>query len=280
MQCDFCENKAVIKHPNRCKTCFVDLFEKHVLDTIKRFNLVKDGERICVAASGGKDSLALLEILSRHYEVDALCVDEGIAGYRDTTIDDLKQFCKERNINLKIVSFADLGAQRLDQQNPDHPCSVCGVLRRKALLDYTTDYDLIATGHNLDDEAQSIMMNLLRNQKQLLARLGPRTSPRDGIAARIKPFYTTPEKEVRAYCLLKNITTNFSECPNVVKSFRWQVGENLNQLERERPGAKRNIVEHFLKTHHEDKSNTTICKRCGGPSSRDLCRACRLVVVN
>ncbi len=283
MQCSTCNEKAVITHPARCKTCFIHGFEERVWNTIERFSLIRPEERICVAASGGKDSLALLEILHTRYDVHALCVDEGIAGYRDQTIDDLKTFCEQRSIPLKLVSFADLGAQRLDAQNPDHPCSVCGVLRRKALMDYSQGYDVIATGHNLDDEAQSILMNLLRNQTHLLERLGPRTPAQEGIAARIKPFYTTPEREVRAYCLLKGITTNFSECPNVVKSFRWKVGEALNDMEVGRPGAKLAIVENFLKKYYRPQqaiASSQTCTRCAGPSSHELCRACRLIVVN
>lgn len=283
MQCGQCEQKAVINYPPRCKEHFIEHFEARTWETIERFALIKNEEKICVAASGGKDSLALLYILNKRYKVDALSVDEGIAGYRDQTLDDLKVFCAKHDIPLRIVSFEDLGAQRLDAQNPAHPCSVCGVLRRKALMDYSAGYDVIATGHNLDDEAQSILMNLLRNQTHLLERLGPRTPAQEGIAARIKPFYTTPEREVRAYCLLKGITTNFSECPNVVKSFRWKVGEALNDLEKDRPGAKLSIVETFLDKHytpHTTSHSSDTCTRCGGPSSHALCRACKLIVVN
>lgn len=266
-----------MSNPARCKTHFIEQFEKRAWETIERFDLIQEGERICVAASGGKDSLALLHILSKKYAVDALSVDEGIPGYRDSTLDDLREYCADNRVNLRIVSFEDLGAEPLYKQNPAHPCSACGVLRRKALLDYTIEYDLVATGHNLDDEAQSIMMNLLRNQQHLLARLGPRTAARDGVAARIKPFYLTPEKEIRAYCILQGITSNFSECPNIVKSFRWQVQEALNTLEREQPGSKLNIVEEFLsRTYTEEESNLR-CQECGGPSSSSLCRACQII---
>lgn len=275
MKCTQCEEKAVISQPPRCKKHFLEGFEQQAEETIKRFNLIQEGERICVAASGGKDSLALLEILHARYDVEALCVDEGIAGYRDQTISDLRDYCAKRNIPLRVVSFEDLGSKRLDEINPSHPCSTCGVLRRKALLEYSKGYDLIATGHNLDDEAQTILMNLLRNQNKLLSRLGPRTEANEQIAARIKPFYLHPEREIRAYCLLKNITTNFSECPNIVKSFRWQVGEALNELEEEQPGSKKNIVETFLSTSYEEPDKpTTLCKRCQAPASHELCRAC------
>lgn len=281
MKCTQCENQAVILNPARCKKHFIEDFETQAHNTIQQYNLIREGETICVAASGGKDSLALLHILSQKYPVEALCVDEGIPGYRDETIRDLKEFCNTRNIPLNIVDFADLGSQPLYKLNPEHPCSVCGVLRRKALLEYSRKYDIIATGHNLDDECQSILMNLLRNQRQLLPRLGPRTAARDGIAARIKPFYHTPEKEIRAYCLVMGITTNFSECPNVVKSFRWKVGEELNELENEAPGTKKNIVNHFIKTYYQKetaKTDTRQCEKCGAPASNNLCRACQLTL--
>ena len=278
MKCLVCEEKAVISQPPRCKKHFLEGFEEQAHKTIKRFNLIREGEKICVAASGGKDSLALLEILHKNYDVEALCVDEGIAGYRDQTISDLRDYCAQRNIPLRVVSFADLGSKSLDELNSTHPCSTCGVLRRKALMDYSKEYDVIATGHNLDDEAQTILMNLLRNQTQLLARIGPRTPAQENIAARIKPFYLHPEREIRAYCLLKNITTNFSECPNIVKSFRWQVGEQLNQLEQEQPGSKKRIVEQFLATNYEEeKQETKTCKRCQAPASHELCRACSVI---
>lgn len=279
MDCKTCGKQAVISGPARCKEHFIQGFERRVWETIERFSLIEDGERICVAASGGKDSLALLEILHQRHEVEALCVDEGIPGYREQTIADLKDFCSLRSIPLRIVSFADLGSKPLSELNPSHPCSVCGVLRRKALLKYSKDYDLLATGHNLDDECQSIMMNVLRNQQQLMARLGPRTGPRDGIAARIKPFYTTPEREVRAYCLLKGITSNFAECPNIVKSFRWTVGEALNDLELARPGAKMNIVRHFLEQEWAAGESGGTCARCAGPSSGEYCKACQLIQI-
>ena len=278
MRCAQCSQKAVISQPPRCETHFIESFEQQARDAIKRFDLIRPAEKICVAASGGKDSLALLEILHREHDVEALCVDEGIPGYRDQSIADLRAYCTENDIPLRVVSFKDLGSKPLHKINPEHPCSTCGVLRRKALLEYSKGYDLIATGHNLDDEAQTILMNLLRNQKHLLARMGPRTEPRDGIAARIKPFYLIPEREIRAYCLLKNITTNFAECPNVVKSFRWQVGERLNELEREQPGSKKNIVETFLRTdYHGRETPTRTCERCGDPSSHELCRACEII---
>ena len=278
MRCEQCSLQAVISQPPRCKKHFLEGFRAQTHATIKRFNLIRPGERVCVAASGGKDSLALLEILHTDYDVEALCVDEGIPGYRDETIADLRAYCATRNIPLRVVSFSDLGSKPLSELNPSHPCSTCGVLRRKALMQYSRGYDVIATGHNLDDEAQTILMNLLRNQRQLLSRLGPRTTANERIAARIKPFYLIPEREIRAYCLLKQITTNFSECPNIVKSFRWQVGEQLNVLEREQPGTKRRIVETLLaKNYPEPEQETRVCSRCGGPASSSLCRACQII---
>ncbi len=276
MRCSLCTEKAVIDHPARCEKHFIEGFEERVWETVERFELIKENERICVAASGGKDSLALLHVLSQRHPIEALAVDEGIPGYREKTLEDLRRFCDERGIPLRVVTFEDLGAKPLYAQDLERPCATCGVLRRKALLSHNTA-DLIATGHNLDDECQNILMNLLRNNEHLLARLGPRTAPNKRMAARIKPFYLTPEREVRAYCLLKGITTNFVECPNAAESFRWRVNEALARLEAEKPGSKRRIVERFLSQRYEDGRIERTCERCGGPASGKLCKACTLV---
>jgi tRNA-5-methyluridine54 2-sulfurtransferase len=270
-----CGEKAVVSNPPRCKEHFLEHFEQRVWDTIERFELIRPAERVLVAASGGKDSLALLSVLSQRHTVQALAVDEGIPGYRDKTLSDLQLFCSERAIPLRVVSFEDMGAQPLHVQAPKRPCTACGVLRRKALLEGSAGYDVLATGHNLDDEAQTILMNLLRNNVALNARIGPRTAGNVG-PPRVKPFYLTPEREVRAYCLLKGIKADFAECPNASGAFRIRVGEALNRLEREVLGAKRNIVERFLREHFEDSSELRACTVCKGPCSALVCKACAL----
>lgn len=273
MKCP-CGLTAVIDAPPRCETCFIKDFEDRFWETIEEFGLVKERERIAVAASGGKDSLTTVQLLSSKYPVDVIAVDEGIPGYRDRTLNDLRKYCDEHKMSLKIIKFEDIGAKPLSISKPERPCTVCGVNRRKAILELGKDYDVIATGHNLDDECQSILMNLLRNQPNLNARLGPRMHTINGLPARIKPLIRHSEKEVAAYVLLKKIPLTFNECPYMDRGFRSKVRDELNELERVQPGSKRNILDHFLKQRYVDEKPSMTCVRCGGPSSNELCKAC------
>ncbi|MFH1649423.1 MAG: TIGR00269 family protein [Candidatus Woesearchaeota archaeon] len=283
MQCCVCNNNAIITKPEpRCSDHFKEYFEATVKDTIKRFSLISPGEKIVVAASGGKDSMTLLYLLhSFGYHVHALAVDEGIKGYRDETLEHLRAFCTPRSIPLKIVSFKETTGKTLDEMKPEHPCSTCGVLRRKALNDNAEGYDKIALGHNLDDEAQSILMNLFRNQIPLLFRLGPMSKTQEGMTPRIKPSYFLSEKEVATYAHLMKLSPAWSECPNAIDGYRSDVRNWLNKQEEEHSGSKRNIINWFLKIKEEkilEEKEAKKCAKCGAPSSAELCRACQLQV--
>ena len=143
----------------------MDRFELHVKDTIRQFKLIKPGEKIGVAVSGGKDSTTLLYLLHKFYgaDVTGIAIDEGIEGYRESTLEDLKKFCDEFKIRYEIYSFKELYGVTVDGiKGKMGSCMACGVLRRASLNSAARDFDKIATGHNLDDECQSIVMNLLK----------------------------------------------------------------------------------------------------------------------
>ena len=191
MKCTKCEEKAVYQRhgQNFCKTHFLNYFENKVLRAIKRYNLYENGDNVCVAASGGKDSLALLYITMLYcgkYEIKffALAIDEGIKGYRDHTLDDLREFCEKYYIELHVVSFKEKFGDTLDnirdkalKQQNKKPCPVCGIFRRTLLNRTARDLGAtrLATGHNLDDEAQSYMMNSFLGNMSHNAALGPIT---------------------------------------------------------------------------------------------------------
>jgi len=281
MKCKLCLNNAVIDSPSYCKKHFLKYVEKTVSQTIKKYDLLKKTDKICVAVSGGKDSITLLYILKKlDYDVEALAIDEGIAGYRDKTLDFLKKFCKTYNIKLIIKSFEKEIGKRLDKivKTGTSACTICGTFRRSLLNKYTNSYDKIATGHNLDDEAQAVLMNLLKAQKSLYARQGPKTEKRKGFTQKIKPLYFLKEKEIMIYSILMGFDVPFTECPYAKDSFRAYVRDELNLLETQKPGTKKNIILKYLenKDTGKNKLNLNFCSLCGEPCAEKICNSCRI----
>ena len=282
-----CRQSAVISVTlPYCKEHFMAYFESKVAATIKEYKLVDKNDRIIVACSGGKDSTTILYLLNKWFgNVTALAIDEGIPGYRNLTLEDLRSFCSRNSIPLKTTSYKEAFGFTLHdalKKVAVLPCNICGTLRRYLLNASARGFSRIATGHNLDDEAQSVMMNLFKNNLNIAARLGPVTGVVEDVkfVPRVKPLYFCHEKEVAAYAFLQNFGIRFNECPHSRISFRAAVRDFLNDLELQQPGAKQNIVKNFLrilpKLKREQARNAIIsyCSSCGEPSSNDLCKAC------
>jgi uncharacterized protein (TIGR00269 family) len=300
MKCVKCEKKAVYSQSGTrfCKDHFLDNFETKVFKTIRKHELIKKGDKVCVATSGGKDSLCVLYMVMKYckkygIEFFALVIDEGIAGYRDKTIIDLQKFCDKYSVDLHVESFKKRFGKDLDsvkgkaaEKLGKKPCTVCGILRRKILNEGAKKYGAtkLATGHNLDDESQSYFMNILKGNMGHNASLGPIVGfgGVDGFVQRIKPLYYCLEKETRLFSFLKGFNLEFVECPNINLSFRMNVRDQLNTIESKFPGAKNGIVNAFmeimptLKEKYSGKKNYGYCKECGDPASGDICNACVL----
>ncbi|MBI2670760.1 TIGR00269 family protein [Candidatus Woesearchaeota archaeon] len=301
MACQFCEKKPVITLISGRKLCrndFIKYFEKKVFKTIFKYKLIEDNDRIAVGVSGGKDSLTLLHLLNKlnsrikNFETFAILIDEGIKGYRDKTIVNAKKFCKEHNIQLKIYSYKEEFGKTLDQLTKTTdiiPCAMCGVFRRYLLNKKSRELKStkLATGHNLDDEAQAVLMNQFRNNVQLNARMGPITGVirNKAFIPRIKPLYFMAEKEVMLYAYLKGFTSSeFIECPHAKFSFRGEIRDLLNEFENKHPGTKYSIINSYIEVLPllKDKykfTNSRIkeCLKCGEPCSGTVCKACELV---
>ncbi|MBW3010608.1 TIGR00269 family protein [Candidatus Woesearchaeota archaeon] len=265
MKCKKCKQKSVVS--GLCKEHFVKSFERRFYDCIEKYELIKKKDKVLVAVSGGKDSIVLLYLLSQKYKVKALAIDEGIRGYREHTLKVLKDFCEKHSIELTVRSLKGEFGYTLDQiirKTKLRPCTVCGILRRYLL-----------------------MMNIVKNQVELLARLGPKTGvipkkiAKKHFIQRIKPMYFIPEREIMAYAVLKRFGVPFTECPYAYDSFRASILEQLNFLENKNPGTKMNIVKNFLailpKLKEEFKSGRVgQCSRCSEPANQDLCSACQM----
>lgn len=283
MNCLICDQKAISTNPQYCKIHFDEFFLKTVQETIEKFNLFSKETKICVAVSGGKDSLALLHSLKRlGYSVEGLFIDEGIENYREKSKEDLSIFIKEHNVVLRKVSFEDFGGFTLDKAmstNKFHACTICGTLRRYLLNKNTKDYNIIATGHNLDDEAQTVIINLARANTELFLRGGPKSSKNDLFTQKVKPFFYLTEKQILTYVVLNKIRVDFGECPYSFTSYRAQVRDLLNILESKIPGTKKNIVNKYLELKGLDDDFTSklnVCAVCDEASQEKICKACKL----
>ena len=133
--------QPTISERNLCEAHFIAWFEERVFTTVDEYAMISPGEKVLVAASGGKDSLTLLHIMKKRYDVTAFCVDEGIAGYREHTIVDLKRICEREGVPFIVRSFKEEKGATLDEINPDHPCTTCGVYRRDLIADEAKQYD-------------------------------------------------------------------------------------------------------------------------------------------
>jgi uncharacterized protein (TIGR00269 family) len=286
MKCKKC-NKNAISENGLCKEHFIKYFENNVKKTIKKYSLAKKGQKIIVAASGGKDSLTALYLMKKFYgDVTALLIDEGISNYREYSRADLEKFCKEHFIKLKIISFKKEFKKSLDEviiENKDtNPCTFCGILRRYLINKYSLDYDLVVLGHNLDDEVQAVTMNFLRNNLDISSRLGPITGLKKSnkFTKRIKPLYFCTEKEVKIYSILMGFQDKFVECPYAKKSYRAFVRTFLNIHESTHPGIKKNIIKNFIKIlpkirkKYKKEGEIEYCKHCGFPAKNKICNAC------
>lgn len=287
MRCVSCQAPAIIEQPARCKEHFIAYFEKKVHDTIAEHKLLEQNNRVAVAVSGGKDSLTVLTLLKRwNYDVTAIAIDEGIAGYREKTLVDARRVCEANNIPLVIHTFESLAGKTLDKmlaEQKQHPCTLCGTFRRHLLHLAARDFDALATGHNADDEAQAVLMNLVKGNTELFSRIGPVAgeAPRAGFVRRVKPLYFCTEKEVATYAFLHGLITDFTECPYVHESYRHVIRDELNNYAQSHTGVKERLLRRFLlvRPNADDAPHAVIssCERCGEPSSGKVCKACQLL---
>jgi uncharacterized protein (TIGR00269 family) len=296
MRCSKCGLSAVISGPALCKEHFITYFENKVFDTIKKFDLFRPSDDVCVAVSGGKDSLTVLYLAKKYMKskkgkgsVCALVVDEGIADYRQHTISDLEIFCYKFGIDLRTVSFKELFGLSLDEVIKKRnfrgkPCGVCGTLRRSSLNRFARGFDVLVTGHNMDDEAQAVLLNVFRHHTKLALRSGPKTRKdiKGLFVQRVKPLYFCSEKEVRVYAYLQGFVSSFVECPYAVDSFRAGVRDLLNEYESLHPGTKHAVLGWFLDVFSKGlsvsaPSAVVVCEKCGEPCSDSVCASCVLV---
>ncbi len=296
MQCTRCGSEKDIinrKYSGQvlCSQCFIETTRKKVMRDIRRQGLIERGDRVLVGLSGGKDSIMVTDILDElrqrnMIELEAVTIDEGIGGYREDGVRIAERFCTEREIPHRTVSFREYLGITLDEimQNPSRgACTYCGVFRRWILNREAKKIGAtkIATGHNLDDETQAIVMNYLEGNIENLTRIGPITSSAGRkFIPKIKPLREIPEREVGLYVLARGLEAHLAGCPYASGSFRREIGDFLKQISVKRPTIMYSTLRGFdrirdvIRAEFSSTQKSGTCMECGEPSAGDLCKAC------
>jgi tRNA-5-methyluridine54 2-sulfurtransferase len=295
MKCRVCRQPAVIEvrrhNAGFCQPHFLKHCRDQVGRAIEDFAMIGADDRVLVAVSGGKDSLALWDILlDLGYHVDGLYLGLGIGEYSDASGRYARDYAGRREAKLIEVDIPlefgfDIPAGARAARRA--PCSACGLSKRhlfnKAAVEH--GYDVVATGHNLDDEAAVLFGNVLRWDTAYLGRQAPVLPAAHGFARKVKPLIRLGEREMAAYCVLSGIDYIVEECPMAVGNKHLGYKDALNQIEVQSPGAKAAFYFSFLDrvsplfsgVAEEEREGLRPCTGCGAPTTEEWCAFCKLV---
>ncbi len=320
MDCDKCDQQAVMHAAysglHLCEEHFCRSVERRVRKRIRDDALLPESatpespETWVIGLSGGKDSVVLTEILADTFgrdprvELIALSIHEGIEGYRDESLEACEQLTADLDIHHEIVAYDEEFDIRMDEVVEDDPhdmsaCAYCGVFRRDVLSRYADDLgaDKLLTGHNLDDEAETALMNFLEGDISKMANHfdaslgafedgeGRARGDSEEFIPRGKPLRDVPEKEVALYAHLRELPAHVTECPHAEGAYRGEIQDLLYRLEENHPGTRHSIMAGYEElaamaaenTRGGEQEEYRECERCGGPTRRDVCRKCGLL---
>lgn len=293
MKCRVCRGPAVIDvrrhNANFCAPHFVKHVREQVEKAVHDFDMISPGQRALVAVSGGKDSLAVWDILlDLGYEADGLYLGLGIGEYSDASGEYARAFAEKRGAKLIEVDLpVDYGYDIPTGSRAARraPCSACGLSKRHLFDRAAVDggYDVVVTGHNLDDEAAVLFGNVLRWNTEYLGRQLPVLPARNGFPKKAKPLVRLGERETAAYCVVQGIDYLVEECPMAAGNKHIGYKEALNTIEATSPGSKHDLYFGFLARavdrFQQDTGEADLgaCASCGAPTTNDICAFCRLV---
>lgn len=293
MKCKVCRQPAVIDirrhNANFCDEHFVRYCRQQVERAIDDYDMIAPGERALVAVSGGKDSLAIWDLLLQlGYEADGLYVGLGIGEYSDESANYARAFAQDRGLTLIEIDLRedfDYDIPTASAVTKRVPCSACGLSKRHVFDSATLEggYDVLVTGHNLDDEVAVLYGNVMRWQVDYLGRQRPTLPAGAGFPRKVKPLVRLTERETAAYCVLRSIDYLVEECPMAAGNKHLGYKEALNKLELSSPGTKAafyfgflaRAADRFIPEDRESVMGT--CTNCGSPSGGELCAFCALL---
>ncbi len=283
-----------------CGRCFRKSIENKVRGTISKYEMFGPKDKIMVAVSGGKDSVTLLHILTKIEKsfpdatLSAVTVDEGIKRYRDEALKFAKKNCQKLKVEHVVSSFKEMYGYDLDEivktiregkEKGLAPCSYCGVLRRRALNKVAREAGVhkLATAHSLDDETQTMLLNIIHGDplrvvraKPVLAMVHPK------LVQRVKPICEVPEKEIAFYAYLKRIEFQSFPCPYARTALRNDIRTMLNRIEEKHAGTKFTIFRSIERVRPAlakmaEETKLRNCRECGEPTIGEICRPCQML---
>ena len=298
MKCDKCEMPAVYSRrysgEHHCSRCFSVSIARKAARTISKYAMIQNNDLVAVAVSGGKDSLALLQIMhemesTHNFRIHAITIDEGISVYRDEALEIVRDFCAKLKVKHTVYSYKDLFDMTLDDalelrgDSKASSCSICGTLRRRAIDAAAQDIgaDVIATGHNLDDVVQTFVINMLSGDAERIGWMDPAAQPKR--PRRIKPFCEIYESEIVFYAFTNDLPFQSEPCPHMNEGIRTEIREFFNSLESRHSGIKNSMYRSVLKVsqtvRNADSSDKQMinCQRCGSPSTGSVCSVCNTI---
>ncbi len=288
-RCYKCGQRAVVYLRQHriafCKEHYIEWYLKRLKETIKEFRMFDKEDKVLVAVSGGKDSLALWDALNRlGYKVDGLYIDLGIGEYSQKSKRVCQDFAKERSLRLNIVDLkreiGDIPTIKEVEKRP--ACSFCGQLKRYYMNSFAKkeSYKAVATGHNLDDESATLLSNVLSWNMGYLSRQFPVLLEGDGFVRKVKPLFKFTEKENALYAFLSGINFVEEECPFAEGASSIEYKKILSSIEEKSPGTKLRFYMDFLRKLHplltQEKLQIKPCKLCQEPTTAEICSLCRL----
>lgn len=307
MKCLKCAERAVIRMRQHrlalCKEHYIAWFIEQTERAINKYHLFSRQDSVLVAVSGGKDSLALWDVLWKlEYPADGLYINLGIDSQDDYSEESerrARKFAEERGLRLHVVNVQEVTGETIPQMaRRTHrarsgrfkPCSACGLVKRHEMNRVARDlgYSTLATAHNLDDEVAILFGNVLQWHTELLSRQSPVLEAADGFVRKVKPFCRFYERETAAYSLLRGINYIEEECPYSVGSKQLYYKDLINKIEEEQPGTKLAFYVGFLNARergafeslpeaHKDLDMHP-CPVCGQPTTSDgACAFCRSI---
>ena len=281
-----------------CADCFNESIFEKVKKTISKYDMLRYGDKVGVAVSGGKDSTSLLYILNRIMEghgseLYALTIDEGIEGYREESVRNAETLAKDLQVPLLVSSYKEFFGLSLDEALKERTkrgikttsCAVCGPLRRRS-IDLAAEklgVNVVATAHNLDDTLQTFYINLYSGDPERIRWLDPEDRPTQSEfkLRRIKPVMEIYEEELAFFAYLNKLPFQSESCPYMNEGIRTEIRLNLNELERKHPGMKYSTlktvlaISSSLQLDEVYRKKAMRCVKCGSVSTGPICSVCQ-----